>query len=140
MSPDRPQNRQASRSGLAGKVRSEDVELVLSQSPSDPSVKQKQLWRDEAHVLVERAKSGDAKAWRQLRIYYAAMLRHTVVKMEVPAANLKEAIAEGLIALQVAVAKYPPGDPEHFTEYARRWVQRGVRRYARSLRHPPVDE
>ena len=140
MSPDRPQNRHASCSGPAGKVSPEDVQLALSQSPHDPSVKQKHLWRDEAHVLVERTKSGDAKAWRQLRIYYAAMLRHTAAKMEVPDANLKEAIAEGLIALQVAVAKYPPGDPEHFTEYARRWVQRAVSRYARSLRHPPVDE
>lgn len=137
MSPDRPQNRHASRTG---KVRPKDVELVLSQSSPDASAKKKYLSLAEAHVLVERAKSADAKAWRRLWTYYAGMLRYTVMKMEVPDAFQNEAIAEALIALQVAVAKYPPGDPEHFSEYARRCIQRGVRRYARSLRRWSVDE
>ena len=90
--------------------------------------------------MVQRAKTGEAKAWRQLWIYYAGMLRHTVAKMKIPDADLEDAIAEGLIALQIAVSKYPPGDPEHFTEYARRWVERGVRGFARSRRRMPVDE
>ena len=140
MNPDRRQNRPAPRSMPTGKVHFKDVVLPLTQTSPDPSPKKKCLSLAESHVLVERAKSGDAKAWQQLRIYYAGMLQYTVLKMEVRDANHKEAIAEGLIALQIAVAKYPTGDPEHFTEYARRWVQRRVRRYARSLRRSTVDE
>jgi len=140
MSPDRPQNRQASRSGPAGKVSSEDVQLALSQSPHDPPVKKTYLSLAEAHALVQRAKAGEAKARRQLWIYYAGMLRLTAAKMKVPDADLDGAIEEGLLGLEIAIAKYPPGDPEHFTEYARRWVQRSVRRYASSLRHLPDDE
>ncbi len=140
MSSDRPKNQHASRSGAAGDVGRTSIDLVLSQSSHDASAKKKYLSLAEAHVLVERAKSGDAKAWRQLCTYYAGMLRYTVMKMEVPDAFKNEAIAEALIALQVAVAKYPPGDPEHFSEYARRCIQRGVRRYARSLRRWSVDE
>lgn len=140
MSSDRPKNRHASSSGAAGDVGRKTIELVLSQSSPDAAAKKKHLSLAEAHVLVERAKSGDAKAWRQLWTYYAGMLHYTVMKMEVPEAFLNEAIAEALVALQVAVAKYPSGDPEHFTEYARRYVQRATRRYARSLRRWLVEE
>ena len=139
MSSDHPQNRPSSRAGRAGKVSPKKVELVLSQSPRDPSAKKTHLSLSEAHALVQRAKAGEAKAWRQLWNYYAGMLRHTAVKMKVPDADLEEAIAEGLIGLQIAIANYPPGDPEHFTEYARRWVQRSVRRYANSLRRGGSD-
>lgn len=140
MSPDRPSNRQSTRADHADKVSPEDVQLALSQSPRHPSAKKAYLSLAEAHVLVQRAKAGEAKARRQLWIYYAGMLRHTAAKMKVPDADLDGAIAEGLLGLEIAIAKYPPGDPEHFTEYARRWVERSVRRYASSLRHPPVDE
>lgn len=140
MSSVNPPNRPSSRAGRDIKVSPKSVELVLSQARRDPSAKKTYLSRDEARALVQRAKAGDVEAWRQLWIYYAGMLRHTAAKMKILDEDLECAIIEGLMALQIAVANYPPGDPEHFTQYARRWIERSVRRYARSLRQVPDDE
>jgi RNA polymerase sigma factor (sigma-70 family) len=80
---------------------------------------------------VSSARAGDGKAHKQLVEAYSYLPLHFATTNGVSTERFSEAIKVGMEALQLAIDQYQLDDPEHFTVYVRRWINRRIQRYLR---------
>ena len=87
--------------------------------------------RAEVRQLVSSARASDGKAHKQLVEAYSYLPLHFATTNGVSTERFSEAIKVGMEALQLAIDQYQLDDPEHFTVYVRRWINRRIQRYLR---------
>ncbi len=92
-------------------------------------LKQEKVSKAAASELVAKARGGDAKARKKLVAIYSYLPPHLAARYGASADQLPEAIKVGVDALQVAIARYQLNDPEHFTIYVRRLIERRIQNY-----------
>jgi DNA-directed RNA polymerase specialized sigma subunit len=107
--------------------------IVKKAGSSRLFLKQGKASRADVSRLVSRARGGNAKAREQLVETYSYLPLHFASKNEVATERLSEAIKVGMEALQLAINQYQLDDPEHFTVYVRRWIDRRIQIYLRGI-------
>jgi RNA polymerase sporulation-specific sigma factor len=112
--------------------------LIVANSPTPAAkrrtggsriLKQEKVSKAAASELVAKARGGDAKARKKLVAIYSYLPPHLAARYGASADQLPEAIKVGVDALQVAIARYQLNDPEHFTIYVRRLIERRIQNY-----------
>ncbi len=94
-------------------------------------LKQGKASRAEVRQLVSSARASDGKAHKQLVEAYSYLPLHFATTNGASTECFSEAIKVGMEALQLAIDQYQLDDPEHFTVYVRRWINRRIQRYLR---------
>ena len=99
-------------------------------------LKQGKASRADVSKLVSLARTGNVKARKQLVETYSYLPLHFATTNGAAAERLSEAIKVGMEALQLAIDQYQLDDPEHFTVYARRWINRRIQIHLRGISKP----
>ncbi len=89
-------------------------------------LKQDKVSKAATSELVAKARGGDQKSRMKLVTIYSYLPAHFALKLGVSVEQLPEVIKIGTEALHIAIERYQPNDPEHFTVYVRRWIERRV--------------
>ncbi len=89
-------------------------------------LKQEKVSKAAASELVAKARGGDAKARKKLVATYSYLPPHLAASYGASADQLPEAIKVGIESLHVAIDRYQLNDPEHFTIYVRRLIERRI--------------
>ncbi len=92
-------------------------------------LKQAKVSKAATSELVAKARGGDAKARKKLLATYSYLPPHLAARLGASADQLPEAIKVGVEALHVAIDRYQLNDPEHFTIYVRRLIERRIQTY-----------
>jgi RNA polymerase sigma factor (sigma-70 family) len=99
-------------------------------------LKQGKASRADVSKLVSLARTGKVKTRKQLVEAYSYLPLHLAKMNKASAKRLPEALKVGMEALQLAIDQYQLDDPEHFTIYARRWINRRIQIHLRSIGRP----
>jgi RNA polymerase sigma factor (sigma-70 family) len=99
-------------------------------------LKQGKASRRDVSKVVSLARSGNVKAHKQLVETYSYLPLHFATTNGADTEHRSAAIKVGMEALQLAIDHYQLDDPEHFTVYARRWINRRIQIYLRSFSKP----
>ena len=100
------------------------------------ALKQGKASRSDVSKVVSLARSGNVKAHKQLVETYSYLPPHFATTNDVATECLADAIKVGMEALQLAIDLYQLDDPEHFTVYVRRWINRRIQMYLRRISRP----
>jgi RNA polymerase sporulation-specific sigma factor len=89
-------------------------------------LKQEKISKAATSALVAKARGGDAKARKKLVAAYSYLPPHIAARFGASVDQLPEAIKVGVEALHFAIDHYQLNDPEHFTLYVRRLIERRI--------------
>jgi RNA polymerase sigma factor (sigma-70 family) len=89
-------------------------------------LKQEKISKAATSALVAKARGGDAKAREKLVAIYSYLPPHVAARLGASVDQLPEATKMGIEALHVAIDRYQLNDPEHFTIYVRRLIERRI--------------
>ena len=89
-------------------------------------LKQEKISKAATSALVAKARGGDAKAREKLVAIYSYLPPHVAARFGASTDQLPEAIKVGVEALHFAIDHYQLKDPEHFTLYVRRSIERRI--------------
>jgi RNA polymerase sigma factor (sigma-70 family) len=89
-------------------------------------LKQEKISKAATSALVAKARGGDAKARKKLVAIYSYLPPHVAARFGASTDQLPEAIKVGVEALHFAIDHYQLKDPEHFTLYVRRSIERWI--------------
>ncbi len=119
--------------------------LIVANSPTPAAkrrtvgsriLKQDKVSKAATSELVAKARGGDAKARKKLVATYSYLPPHLAARYGASANQLPEAIKVGIEALHVAIDRYQLKDPEHFTIYVRRLIERRIQTYLKLKSRP----
>ncbi len=106
---------------------------IAKKAGSSRVLKQGKASRADVSRLVSLARAGNVKAREQLVETYSYLPLHFASTNGVATERISEVIKVGMEALQLAINHYQLDDPEHFTVYVRRWIDRRIQIYLRGI-------
>ncbi len=99
-------------------------------------LKQGKVSRADASKLVSLARAGNVQARKKLVETYSYLPPHFATRNGAATERFSEVIKVGMEALHLAIELYKLDDPEHFTVYVRRWINRRIQIHLRGISKP----